>query len=70
MAVADDYAERGDPVAMFELGLCYEKGLGVLQDHAQAAQWYRKAADAGYAGAMCNLGACYENGQGIQQDHL
>lgn len=37
-------AERGDARAENNLGLLYEKGLGVVQDYAIAADWYRKAA--------------------------
>ena len=38
------------------------------KDAAQAAAWYRKAADQGYAAAQCNLGYCYENGAGVPKD--
>ena len=40
------------------------------QDYAQAAAWYRKAADQGYAGAQYNLGVMYANGQGVPQDYV
>ncbi|EET45192.1 hypothetical protein NEISICOT_01187 [Neisseria sicca ATCC 29256] len=36
------------------------KGQGVRQDHAQAAQWYRKAAEQGHAVAQYNLGVAYK----------
>ena len=35
-------AEQGQPRAQFELGLLYEKGLGIHQDDAQAIKWYRR----------------------------
>jgi len=41
----------------------------VKQDHAEAARWYRKAAEQGHADAQYNLGVMYENGQGVRQDH-
>jgi len=41
-------AERGDADAQFKLGMAYEEGRGVTQDYAQAAAWYRKAADQGF----------------------
>ncbi|MBK8750564.1 MAG: sel1 repeat family protein [Candidatus Competibacteraceae bacterium] len=31
-------------------------------------QWYRKAADQGYAPAQVNLGALYAEGHGVSQD--
>ena len=46
----------------------YDNGRGVRQDDAQAVQWYRKAAEQGYAGAQNNLGVMYEQGQGVLQD--
>ena len=50
-------AERGDPVAQFELGEIYKGGgLGLPQDYNEAAKWYRKAADQGYAPAETALG--------------
>jgi TPR repeat protein len=36
----------------------------VTQDHAEAARWYRKAADQGLAAAQISLGIMYEHGQG------
>lgn len=36
-------AERGDEDAQFHLGLMYDNGLGVKQDHAIAEQWYNRA---------------------------
>jgi uncharacterized protein len=32
-------------------------------------QWYRKAADQGYANAQITIGVMYENGQGVTQDN-
>ena len=43
-------------------------GLGVAQDHAVAAEWYRKAADKGVAGAQYNLGILYDQGNGVKED--
>ena len=48
----------------------YANGQGVRQDDAQAAQWYRKAAEQGYAQAQSNLGVMYANGQGVRQDYV
>ena len=46
----------------------YLDGRGVKQDYAQAAQWYRKAADQGNARAQYNLGTLYEAGNGVEKD--
>ena len=40
----------------------------MAQDAAEAARYYRLAAEQGYAAAQCNLGVCYERGEGVAQD--
>ena len=37
-------AERGNALAEYDFGYCYEHGLGVPRDPAQAHAWYRRAA--------------------------
>ena len=37
-------AERGNPLAAYNLAYCYEHGLGVAADPAQALSWYRRSA--------------------------
>ena len=37
-------AKLGNPVAQYDLGYCYEHGLGITTDRVQAYQWYAKAA--------------------------
>ena len=55
-------AEAGDAESEVELGRRYDKGEGVVKDHAEAAKWFRKAAEQNYAMAQYNLGVCYERG--------
>jgi hypothetical protein len=55
--------------AMVLLGDCYEEGVGVAQDYAEAMKWYRKAADAGNAVAMYSIGWLYRHGLGVAQDY-
>jgi hypothetical protein len=43
--------------------------LGVPQDYAEAARWYRKAADQGNAHGQNYLGELYINGLGVPQDY-
>ena len=50
------------------MGWCYEKGRGVSQDYAEAAQWYRKAAEKDDRRAQFKLGHFYENGLGVARD--
>ena len=38
------------------------------QDHAEAIQLYRLAAEQGVAGAQCRLGVMYAEGRGMTQD--
>lgn len=61
-------ARGGDTMAMSLLGVCFQNGLGVPKDAAEAVKWYRKAADAGDTRAMHDLGVCYANGEGVTAD--
>lgn len=53
-------AEADSTDAQFNLGLCYERGLGVEEDKEKAAQWYRKAKDDPMS--LYRLGHLYESG--------
>ena len=44
-------ADQGNAAAQYNLGVIYDKGLGVAQDYKAAVKWYRKAADQGNAAA-------------------
>jgi len=61
-------AQSGNADAQYRLGLLYEKGQGVEQDHAKAVNWYTKAAERGHADAQGGLGAMYLYGVGVAQD--
>jgi uncharacterized protein len=61
-------AAEGNAIAQFNLGVLYDTGRGVWQDHKLAAQWYRKAAKQGHAAAQFNLGGLYYEGQGVPKD--
>mgnify|MGYP006343379143 CR=1 FL=1 len=39
------------------------------ENYAEAAKWYRKAAEQGNVAAQYNLGVCYKIGLGVQQDY-
>jgi TPR repeat protein len=61
-------AETGDAKSQMELGRRYDKGAGVAKDHAEAAKWYRKAAEQNYVDAQFNLGMCYEEADAGTED--
>lgn len=61
-------AASGHAHAQFNMGLMYEKGNGVSQDHAAAAEWYGKAAEQGLAAAQNNLGFLFSQGRGVPRD--
>ncbi|MFZ2145041.1 MAG: tetratricopeptide repeat protein, partial [Xanthobacteraceae bacterium] len=50
------------------LGLAYTDGDGVPQDDAEAARWFRLAADKGYPKAQLHLGLAYADGRGVPRD--
>ena len=59
-------AEAGHGWAMYNLGVCYEKGLkGLAKDVAKAFEWYEKSHEAGDAGGTGSLGYCYLVGEGV-----
>jgi uncharacterized protein len=62
-------AEKGNAAAQYNMGLFYDKGLGVPQDPEVAAQWYLRAAKQGIPQAQVKLGAMFDNGQGVTQDY-
>lgn len=57
-------AREGDPKAQNNVGLMYERGLGVSQSYPEAMRWYRLAADQGLPEANHNLGLLYYSGFG------
>ncbi|MBU0909276.1 MAG: DnaJ domain-containing protein, partial [Proteobacteria bacterium] len=48
----------------------YDQGQGIPQDYAEAAKWYRKAAEQGNAEAQVNLGLMYVLGQGVPKNDV
>ena len=62
-------ATQGDARAQSILGVLYDSGNGVEQDHAKAAKWFRLAAKQGDAEAQSILGVLYYSGNGVEQDH-
>lgn len=63
-------AGQGDPGALFSLGIMYDMGHDVAQDHREAVKWYALAAARGHIGAQYNLGVMYYQGYGVAQDFV
>jgi uncharacterized protein len=62
-------AGQGNVDAQVSLGLMYEKGKGVPQDHKEAVRWYRLAAQQSDSQAQFNLGRSYDEGDGVLRDY-
>ena len=67
-AIALEEAHKGDTAAQTLLGELLSKGLGVRQDHAEAAGWYKLAAERGDREALYALGRYFLEGRGVDQD--
>lgn len=63
-------AKAGKRDAQFNLGLLYENGLGVPQDRAAAAAWYRRAAELGHPAAQYNVGLFYAMGRSVEPSDI
>lgn len=62
-------ANGGDREAQTYVGELHERGIGGQPPNfAEAARWYRKAAEQGFARGMINLGFLYEKGLGVERD--
>ncbi len=55
--------ELGEPVGCHNVGVAYEYGSadGIKIDYAEAAKYYRIAAEKGYIGSQYNFGSMYSN---------
>ena len=62
-------AEQGNRVAQYNLGINFEQGsCGLQQDYVEAAKWFLKSADSGFADAQFCIGKCYMLGRGVEQN--
>ena len=68
LEIALPNAGQGDSGEQFNRVLKFVSGRGVVQDFAQAAECYRKAADQSHSLAQFNLGIMYAEGQGMTPD--
>ncbi len=63
------YADVGNAIAQYNLGVRYAFGEGIRQDHRKAFEWYQKSANQGVSQAQYNLGVMYDQGLSVRQDH-
>ena len=61
-------AEQGDAKSVYQLGVLYYRGEGVLRNDRTAAKWFETAAELGDPDAQYNLAVMYANGEGIVQN--
>lgn len=61
-------ALRGEKKAQFEVGVMFERGIGVDLNQTQAAKWYEKSAIQGHKDAQYNIGIMYAGGRGVEQN--
>ncbi len=62
-------SDLGNDKAMYNLGVFYMKGLGVIANHKKGIELYTKASKKGNAEAQFNLGQEYHLGTNIKQDY-
>ena len=58
-------AKAGNTNALYNVGRCYEEGIGVKQDFSKAFDWYKKAAAEGDFRAMCCMGGYFLTGNPV-----
>ncbi|NLO92240.1 MAG: sel1 repeat family protein [Elusimicrobia bacterium] len=64
------FGDSGDlyPPALTQMGLMYERGMGLKQNSEKANFWYSKAAAKGDPGAAGRLALLYYKGDGVQKN--
>ncbi|MBO5789750.1 MAG: sel1 repeat family protein, partial [Clostridia bacterium] len=63
-ALYKQLADIGHTPSACNVGMCYQKGIGVSQSYKNAAAWYEKAIEGGSAAGACNLGMLYGSNLG------
>ena len=62
-------AKDGYAPAQYDLGICYENGIGVYPYDPEALKWYQKAADNNHVEAQYLTGYYYYKGKGCSSDY-
>ena len=63
-------ADRGDIVAMNNLGFLYEQGVVVNKNLNKSLDYYRKSAESGFPTAQYNMGEAYAEGRGVEKNNV
>jgi hypothetical protein len=61
-------AKHGNAQAAYQLGRCYEEGIGVAKNITEAIKWYQAAVKQNEPNAIFRIGLCYEKGKGIEKN--
>lgn len=61
-------ADQGDANGLYNLGMCYWRGLGVAQDDQKAFDCLRAAAEKGHPEAINNIGGFFRDGVFVERD--
>lgn len=68
-SIFEPMAETGHTGALFSMGLIYQMGRGVKQDHLKALDYYMRAAENDFSPAQNNIGLMYKLGIGVPIDY-
>lgn len=61
-------AELGNAESQYNLGYCYQAGIGVEQNSDKAIEWYSKSAEQGWNDGLYAMMMAYGSGNGVQQN--
>ena len=62
------WAQQGNADAAYNLAVIHQHADGVASNPAEAARWYRVAAELGDKASRIQLGLMYQNGEGVPAD--
>ena len=84
LCLADQAQEKGDnakalryietamdqeyPPAIYRMGVCYLRGLGVEKDPEKAAEYFKQVGEQDDPAGWCALGQLYQQGEGVEKD--
>jgi len=68
ISVDNTESTRGSAKSIYEKGLAYEFGEGVVQSYGTAFEYFEKSAEQNHAPAQYKMGLAYAYGQGTEKD--
>ncbi|RIA88464.1 hypothetical protein C1645_826327 [Glomus cerebriforme] len=63
-------SEKGHIDSIYDLGYCYQYGIGVEKDEIKAFEKYKEAAEKGHIRSINKLGYCYNYGIGTEKNEI